>query len=428
MGTQVFKSKAVTAVVRLNSPEYNASDFEEAGFEHYDLLFTDCSTPPEDIVQKFLQISEGTDGIVAIHCLAGLGRTGTLIALHMMKHYGFTARESIAWLRIFRPGSIIGPQQAYLEQQEERMHILGKQGVKGLGSTYQASSEVMRHNSPKSLAMAREASAALTTANQKSGVLADMVTDGMLNRDRARLMGGVKPTPIVEQVPRRAAAKNLNLRRSSSAFDMEAVQRDQEQGKSNGAHGGNDAPRLPSLSRPANGTPAVTGLRQAAAAGARRKSLAIDTSDSRASSAPSPPSSVPGSGKAAASAQKVSASKTSGFAARIKSLAGVFRPAAIAKPSQVFQLAPPPSSSLPVTCYLTVFPAVPFLWTEFCVWCVTLPWLCPRCRPMDTRLVLRPLPHQIILHHLTDYVCVCVQPEGGGSAGGLSNLQRTGTY
>ena len=31
--------------------------------------------------------------------VAGLGRTGTLIACYMMKHYKFTAAECIAWIR-----------------------------------------------------------------------------------------------------------------------------------------------------------------------------------------------------------------------------------------------------------------------------------------------------------------------------------------
>ena len=47
---------------------------------------------------------------------AGLGRTGTLIACYVMKHYRFTHAEIIAWIRICRPGSIIGPQQHFLEE------------------------------------------------------------------------------------------------------------------------------------------------------------------------------------------------------------------------------------------------------------------------------------------------------------------------
>jgi len=33
-----------------------------------------------------------------------------------MKHHKFTTAEVIAWLRICRPGSVIGPQQNYLEE------------------------------------------------------------------------------------------------------------------------------------------------------------------------------------------------------------------------------------------------------------------------------------------------------------------------
>ena len=64
-------------------------------------------------------------GALAVHCKAGLGRTGTLICCYMMKHYGFTASEAIAWNRIARPGSVIGPQQYYLQSQQHTMWQLG---------------------------------------------------------------------------------------------------------------------------------------------------------------------------------------------------------------------------------------------------------------------------------------------------------------
>lgn len=47
---------------------------------------------------------------------AGLGRTGTLIGCYLMKHYEMSAAETIAWIRIARPGSILGPQQHYMDQ------------------------------------------------------------------------------------------------------------------------------------------------------------------------------------------------------------------------------------------------------------------------------------------------------------------------
>jgi len=52
---------------------------------------------------------EKEEGGIAIHCKAGLGRTGSLIGLYCFKHYGFPAAAFTGWIRICRPGSILGP-------------------------------------------------------------------------------------------------------------------------------------------------------------------------------------------------------------------------------------------------------------------------------------------------------------------------------
>lgn len=74
--------------------------------------------PSESIVHRFMEISEGEKGAVAVHCKAGLGRTGTLIGLFAMKNYGFPPAEFIGWIRICRPGSVLGPQQQFLVSME----------------------------------------------------------------------------------------------------------------------------------------------------------------------------------------------------------------------------------------------------------------------------------------------------------------------
>jgi len=120
-----FNKGGVTDIVRLNNPLYDRRRFTDAGFQHHDLFFVDGSIPPAKILTRFLEIAEKAKGGVAVHCKAGLGRTGTLIACYMMKHYMLTATECIAWLRVNRPGSVLGPQQFYLQNQQMNMWAEG---------------------------------------------------------------------------------------------------------------------------------------------------------------------------------------------------------------------------------------------------------------------------------------------------------------
>lgn len=126
-----FSRSDVTDVVRLNNdsgrPGYEASQFVMGGYNHHDLCFPDGTCPTDDIVEAFLQICESSEGVVAIHCKAGLGRTGVLIGLYLMKHYSFTAKEAVAYLRVCRPGSVIGQQQTFLEFKENVMWQSGQE-------------------------------------------------------------------------------------------------------------------------------------------------------------------------------------------------------------------------------------------------------------------------------------------------------------
>jgi len=117
----IFKSGGVSLVVRLNKKQYDRRRFTDHGLKHVDLYFLDGSCPSREIINKFLYIVENEPGAIAIHCKAGLGRTGTLIGLYAQKHMQFPGRAYIGWNRICRPGAILGPQQQYLVEMQNEM-------------------------------------------------------------------------------------------------------------------------------------------------------------------------------------------------------------------------------------------------------------------------------------------------------------------
>lgn len=115
---QYFREKNVSTVIRLNKRVYDRRRFTDAGLRHFEMYFPDGSCPTENIVRHFLATVETEPGAIAIHCKAGLGRTGVLICCYLGKHYGFTAEEALGYIRVCRPGSVIGPQQHFLKQMQ----------------------------------------------------------------------------------------------------------------------------------------------------------------------------------------------------------------------------------------------------------------------------------------------------------------------
>mmetsp|Transcript_47807 Transcript_47807/g.88970 ORF Transcript_47807/g.88970 Transcript_47807/m.88970 type:complete len:663 (-) Transcript_47807:447-2435(-) len=117
----------VSAVVRLNKKLYDKRRFTDGGFRLHELYFPDGSCPSEAILRRFIELAEAEPGVLSVHCKAGLGRTGVLICCYIMKHYKFTANEVIGYIRICRPGSVIGPQQHYLKEMEQKCWRMGDQ-------------------------------------------------------------------------------------------------------------------------------------------------------------------------------------------------------------------------------------------------------------------------------------------------------------
>ncbi|SPO48866.1 related to CDC14 - dual specificity phosphatase [Moesziomyces antarcticus] len=114
-----FKERGVQLVVRLNNPLYDRDAFVQAGIQHADMYFDDGSNPTDDILADFIARADEVirnDGVVAVHCKAGLGRTGVLIGAYLVWKHGFSAGEAIGFMRFMRPGCVVGPQQHFMYQ------------------------------------------------------------------------------------------------------------------------------------------------------------------------------------------------------------------------------------------------------------------------------------------------------------------------
>lgn len=113
-----FSSRNVGLVVRLNSELYNSAYFTALGISHMDMIFEDGTCPSLPLVRRFIKLAHEMitvkDKGIAVHCKAGLGRTGCLIGAYLIYRHGFTANEAIAFMRFMRPGMVVGPQQHWL--------------------------------------------------------------------------------------------------------------------------------------------------------------------------------------------------------------------------------------------------------------------------------------------------------------------------
>ena len=75
--------------------------------KHVDLFYEDGGNPTESILQSFLHLCETHEGAIAVHCKAGLGRTGTNICAYMVKHLGYVY-DSIHLQRLIMVGLLLG--------------------------------------------------------------------------------------------------------------------------------------------------------------------------------------------------------------------------------------------------------------------------------------------------------------------------------
>ena len=110
----LFKKLNLKSIIRFNERLYEESVFEDNGIEFHDYYFDDGTAPPMSLVLKFINHIPRLRKGLGMHCKAGLGRTGTMIALYMHEVYKVNIKAAVAWIKICRPGSITNLQFDFL--------------------------------------------------------------------------------------------------------------------------------------------------------------------------------------------------------------------------------------------------------------------------------------------------------------------------
>lgn len=130
-----LKKCGVCDVIRVCEPTYNSELLTKEGINMLDLPFDDGAPPPNDVVQAWLDLlksrfHEKSGAIIAIHCVAGLGRAPVLVALALIE-CGMKYEDAVDYIRQRRRGAINTKQLQYLEKYKPLKLFKGNDKNKG---------------------------------------------------------------------------------------------------------------------------------------------------------------------------------------------------------------------------------------------------------------------------------------------------------
>lgn len=121
---EFFKDNGIEAIVSLSETPLDQDLVDEFCFRVIHIPIKDFATPSLEQIEEFIEFARkvrADNKKIVVHCDAGIGRTGTMLACYLVSK-GHTACEAIEEVRMKRPGSIETVEQEEVVMEYERKH------------------------------------------------------------------------------------------------------------------------------------------------------------------------------------------------------------------------------------------------------------------------------------------------------------------
>jgi len=115
-----LRKMGYSVVVSLECDRLNTFEIEDAGFEHKKICVEDFSSPTFDQIDEFISFVNAKlveDKKVLVHCYAGRGRTGTMLAAYLIQS-GMSSDAAIREIRA-RAAEAYGSVRGVIEPEQE---------------------------------------------------------------------------------------------------------------------------------------------------------------------------------------------------------------------------------------------------------------------------------------------------------------------